>query len=1466
MKSKGKAQRARSAKKTSARRSVGLSFEQLESRLAMAVVINEFLADNESGLEDFAGTTQDWIELKNTGAVAENVGGWYLTDDSTNLTKWQIPAGTTIAAGQHLVIFASSKNLTGAELHTNFSLSAAGEDLALVMPDGVTIADAFLDFPAQLPDVSFGIGRSTGTTVTDTLVGASSSLKVISPTGENAAVDDFWREIGFDDAGWLSGTRSVGFDRNSDGVNLAPLIGRTLTVGEMDSLDAAKQYSAYVRYAFNVADKDQLTSLILSMRFDDGFIAYINGREVKRVNFGEDFARPQPQWDSYAGNHVQGSNATVANRVGEVTTAVGFDLTPYLPELVNGTNVLAFHGVNSNSSASSNTNRLDFLIEPVLTAVRATGTVDDSFMSGPTPGDDNGVGVLGFVADTQFSHDRGFYDAAFQLAITTATAGATIRYTTDGSVPTLANGTTYSGPISIDPATIPNGQRGVVMIRAAAFKSGLASTNVDTQSYVFLDKVIFQDGSGLAASGPWGADKDGDGLSGYRLDHDDKDWAMDPDIRNSVGAAQLIQDLKSIPSMSIVMDWDDLFGANAMPGTPPQIGTEPSGSSAVAPVAEGIYLVGRSDERYSSLEYFNPSAPNDQFQIDAAIEIQGHSSPTRWNTDKLSFQVKFKFPYGETELNHPLFTGTPDGEHATSEFDTLILDAGFNYTWTHSNFSVQTSFARYVSDQAAADLQNLASGGGQAAHGKWVHLYLNGMYWGLYNVHERPDDSFAAEYFGGNKDDYYIIKHSTNEAAAPAGHKYSWQTGGISAENTYQLLLEASRLVEEEPTDWGLYQQVAEMLDVEQFVDYMIVHMYAGNAADWPHNNWYATFNHVDADGKWRFHSWDQEHAFPTTDNGDAFTQTTSLTNYESGDFEGPGEVFRNLIGNQEFRLKFADRVQALMYNGGALTPAVAQGVYEARLAEIDRAINGESARWGDNRNADDPFTRQDFLDVNVNKTTGDLKAVVPDFFPVRTGAVLGHFDAAGWIPTLDAPLLSQYGGAVASGFDLAITKPVGAPAGGIIYYTLDGSDPRLANGALNPAALVYSTPIDLTASTNVKTRIFFNNSGTADDWSPLEDRTFSVAEDPIMGLRIVELMYNPSGSADDTEYIEILNTGTEAADLTGVQITDFSTGGYTFTGGTLAAGARIVVVKSQAAFALAYPGVGTVAAGEFSGSLSNEGEVVSLRGPGPANVLIQSFTFGDSNISGWPASPDGSGYSLVYDGPLDGNENPADGAPADPFEVAANWKTSVSLGGSPGAADAVPSIAGDYDRLGSVDDADFALWKSTFGQTVTAGQGADGNGNGVVDAGDYTVWCDNYGASVPGAGALDGSGGGSGGGSVVVESGGEGDEAVEVADVAVAPSDTPSQSVGLEFVYEVGSGAGSVDRTLAADGSAGIAARVDANLLLWAESGSSAEARGVGEEDGLDCAGMPDEGDDADWGGVWEDEAWLARLGAGVV
>ena len=145
--------------------------------------------------------------------------------------------------------------------------------------------------------MSYGTAASASTVANVTLIGQGAPARVISPSAQNAAVDDFWREIGFNDASWTATTTGVGFDRDSSPNNaLDSYIGTELTTAQMPS--STTRTSAYVRVPFTVTDKDQLTSLSLDLRYDDGFIAYLNGREIVRRFFQEDDARPQPQWDS----------------------------------------------------------------------------------------------------------------------------------------------------------------------------------------------------------------------------------------------------------------------------------------------------------------------------------------------------------------------------------------------------------------------------------------------------------------------------------------------------------------------------------------------------------------------------------------------------------------------------------------------------------------------------------------------------------------------------------------------------------------------------------------------------------------------------------------------------------------------------------------------------------------------------------------------------------------------------------------------------------------------------------------------------------------------------------------------------------------------------------------------------------------------------------------------------------------
>ena len=141
------------------------------------ITLNEICAVNNTTTEDLDGDSSDWIELANASPSIVNIGGYFLTDDPADLTKWQFPSPTLIGGSGYLLIFASDKNVTiGGQLHTNFKLSSAGDFLALVAADGsTTLSQIGSVYPPQYADVTYGRQGNTGpwTYLTNTTPGSS---------------------------------------------------------------------------------------------------------------------------------------------------------------------------------------------------------------------------------------------------------------------------------------------------------------------------------------------------------------------------------------------------------------------------------------------------------------------------------------------------------------------------------------------------------------------------------------------------------------------------------------------------------------------------------------------------------------------------------------------------------------------------------------------------------------------------------------------------------------------------------------------------------------------------------------------------------------------------------------------------------------------------------------------------------------------------------------------------------------------------------------------------------------------------------------------------------------------------------------------------------------------------------------------------------------------------------------------
>lgn len=384
------------------------------------------------------------------------------------------------------------------------------------------------------------------------------------------------------------------------------------------------------------------------------------------------------------------------------------------------------------------------------------------------------------VADTKFSVDRGFYEAPFIVELSTATEGAEIHYTLNGAEPgNVFTGNVYDGKgIRIETTTV---------LRAQARKTGHEPSNIDTQTYLFPRHIVEQPAEPRGFSTAWQG-------SNYAMDNDLDHLPLiagDPALTIDEAKAAIAEALLALPSLSLVMEHKDLFGTS-----------------------QGIYHHtqgrGMEWERPGSVELIYPDG-RPGFQVDAGIRMQGFTSRDPSRNPKHSLRLVFRKQYGAGKLNFPLF-----GPGGASEFDTLVLRSNSQDAWVYD--APSNRVGQFVRDEWARRSQ-LALG--QAApRGMWVHLYLNGLYWGVYNPTERPDAAFMESYFGGDEEDYDILKNheevvdGTGEAYAAALARIQIDPGQFS-----RGYLELS--------GDDAYRDAVAWVDVPNLIDYLIPNMFA---------------------------------------------------------------------------------------------------------------------------------------------------------------------------------------------------------------------------------------------------------------------------------------------------------------------------------------------------------------------------------------------------------------------------------------------------------------------------------------------------------------------------------------------------------------------------------------------------------------------------------------------------------------
>ena len=1264
-----------------------------------ALHITEFMADNGGSLLDSDGDASDWLEIFNSGPDAVDLDGYHLTDDPAVLVKWQFPA-VQLSAGAFQVVFASEKDraIAGAELHTNFKISSAGDYLALVAPDGLTVIAEFGTeadpLPAQFEDVSYGL-MQTGDRTPSVFVSAGAAGTAHVPA--DGVLGKTWTGVGFDDSGWDPVATGIGYDENATYVSEFGA-GGNLGAGLND-----QNTTVYLRVPFEVADVGSVAELTLRMKYDDGFAAYLNGVRVEDGN-----APGILDWDS---------NATANHPDGSATSFIDFDISTHTNLLVEGANVLAIHGMNDAITSS------DLLVTPELHAVRVT----DPSIGGPgylgaaTPGSLNGDTFGGFVGDTSFSIDRGFFDAPFDLEIATSTEGAEIRYTLDGSPPSATQGLVYSGPITIS---------GTTVVRAMAHLADLKPTNIDTHTYIFPEDVLTQPKMRTAIT------------------------------ESPVYGPQMVDSLKAVPTISLVTE---------------NTGFEDETAGNI-----------RSEHR-ASVEMIFPDG-TEGFQEDGGLSNYGGRFT---NFRKKSFRVAFRSQFGATKLKYPIFEGFDYRNFPPAEeFDVINLRSG-----SHDMQSRGAYMSNRFTDDSMLEMGNVAP------HGRFVHLYLNGKYWGQYHLRERWSADLGQSYFGGRKADYDAVNANDNfqnDLEVYDGDGVFW--------NEMTSLVGGA-----DP-----FNNASDHIDAANIIDFMLL---------WVSGNSESEFRAVGSASQ------GVPFKFMIKD-ADGY-----LRGVGAGKVGHPGPLgvmsrMRSGAGGEEFSTLLADRIHKHFFNNGALTPARNIERLQRRVDEARLGFLSEGARWGDVFR--EPASWESYQANLIN-----------NHFPNLTQTMIDRFTSAGMYPEIIAPVFSRHGGSVSP--DTALTMSTDADT---IYYTTDGSDPRMPGGDPNPNATVASfgggggegqgpvtymntghtwrylddgsdqgsawketafddanwasgpsqlgygndnegsgTPLEfgpdgsnkypttyfrttvdipdpsvflhflmrvkyddgvavyvngverarqnlavgaafdqfasstvssedswkdftlptstfvagtntiaveihqasgsssdirldmvlrgeteqggggdnvtdpffLAAPTLLRARAFQSGTG---EWSALNEATFTIDTVPADATNLVvsEFHYHPanptgpgelavSADRDDYEFLELLNIGADALDLAGVWFAD----GINFAFPdrvVLPAGGRVLLIRDRGAFEARY-GQPTVDAYEYTGRLSNDGE--RLRLLGATSETIQDYVFNDQLP--WPTEADGGGASLILVDPASG--------PA--HSEATSWTASRNAGGSPG-------------------------------------------------------------------------------------------------------------------------------------------------------------------------------------------------------
>lgn len=1022
-----------------------------------AIVINELSASSHTTTDDHTGANSTWLELYNPTSATVSLEGWFLTDDYSYLPKWEFP-DVSIAPEQYLVVFTSGKNLSNpvTSLHTNFEFRDGGQFMGLVYADGKTLVDEYKPgYGVSIPQVTFGISEKR---TSFDLVGREAPGRQLVPTEEDhRAIGDSWKNdqsLTFDDSSWNEVTGSVGYDTREgtaqsgnlalgqparqsstwpdfsasfavDGVlnnfahtadgDEAPWwevdLGKNLLIGEV------------ILHNRRGCCNDRLNSIIIEIKNAANEIVYTS----EKLNPVEPGGSPQSPGEELvlsikdspvAGRYVRvrkepapGTNTylTLAevtihgaeNYDSKITTDVlgamrGINASAYLRynfslENNNIDELLLHAAIDGGFEAYLNGHLIAHANAPEevtyqSAAANTTPLYQEEAFPVPASYLQDGENILAVHA---MNHEVDDETMLMDLRLQAINIGEPQRRYFYQPTPGMPNGTSVGG---FTASTQTNYKGGYY---EQPFKLTVSAGAPGETLVLTTDGSIPELSSGILVK-PARVDAIAD--TTFTI-------AQTTAVRS---AAYRDDQWRSSVTTHTYIFLEDIIDSEVMDPTITQDARYSGQMKAALEALPAVALVmpdGAVNDDFlvaTSVEWLEPGQTA-SFQVDAGVRYFGGAFT---DFDKENFRLYFKSEYGVPKLRYPLFEGFGRGIAPVQKFDQLELRAG-SHDMVMRGFYMSNRFT----DDTMLDMGNLNP------HGRYVHLYINGTYWGQYHLRERWNADMHAQYLGGEKEAYEAINGNWNQGGwADPGEPYDGDGSFWETAKSYREDFEA----------------IQEYVDVAHYVDFMLLYMFGRSE-----NEYRTVAPATPGKGGFKFYLNDADGFLRSSGN------RTNWSQPGRSNADGPGSIFSMLYkeGHPKFRALVADRIYEHFFNDGALTFEKNRERLLQRCDEIATAFIAEAARWG--------YRTPESWDEAKN-------SYIQDVLSSRTDEVIQYFRGAGFLPPVLPPTVTVNGSPLQADTTESLKQAfveLNADSGQI-YYTLDGTDPYAIPDAVQDAEI----------------------------------------------------------------------------------------------------------------------------------------------------------------------------------------------------------------------------------------------------------------------------------------------------------------------------------------------------------------------------------------------------------------------------